>query len=223
MLDTLFTIIRHEVLITVRNAFAWLTPLLFFVIVVCMFPLALGADAAILAKIAPGIIWVAVLLASIMSVDNIFKTDAEAGHLDLLLLSHEPLTMIVLAKVISHWLTTGLPLIIISPMLGLLLNLNLHTEITLIITLALGTPVLSLLGAIGAGLLVGVRNHGLLLPILIMPLYIPVLIFATGTMLAANANLPVLGDFAIMGAMILFSLAFAPFLTGLALQTGVNQ
>jgi heme exporter protein B len=223
MFNTVGSIIWHEMISTLRQAYSWLTPLLFFVIVVCLFPLALGPDTSTLNKIAPGIIWVAILLANVMSVENIFKSDAESGHLDLLLLSPQPLTLLVLAKVISHWLTTGLPLIILSPVLGLLLGLPPRTESALIITLFFGTPVLSLLGAIGAGLLVGVHHHGLLLPVLIMPLYIPVLIFGTGTMLAATANLPLNGNFAMMGALLLGSLAFAPLLTGLALQTGVNQ
>jgi len=223
MFSSLFTIMRHEILMTMRQAFSWLTPLLFFVIVVCLFPLALGPDTDLLNKVAPAIIWVAALLAILMSIGNIFRSDAEEGYLDLLLLSPVPLTLLVLCKVFSHWMTNCLPLILISPLLGLLLHLNAHEEYALIITLLLGTPVLSLLGAIGAALIVGIRGHGLLLPILIMPLYIPVLIFGTGTMMAANANLPINGYFAIMGALILLSLASAPLLTGLALRIGVNQ
>jgi heme exporter protein B len=223
MINSLFTITKHEILLTLRQASSWLTPLLFFVIVVCLFPIALGPNAVILNKIAPAIIWVAALLAVLMSVGNIFRHDADEGYLDLLLLSPHPLTLLVACKILSHWLTHCLPLILISPLLGLILNLSVKEEYVLIITLLLGTPVLSLLGGIGAALIVGVRHQGLLLPVLIMPLYIPVLIFGTGTIMAANANLPVNGYFAIMGALILLGLAFAPLLTGLALRVGVNQ
>lgn len=220
---SLFSIIHHEILITFRQAYAWLTPLIFFVIVVCLFPLALGPDDIILNKIAPGIIWIAALLAILLSIGNIFRHDAQEGYLDLLLLSPHPLTLLILCKLISHWITNCLPLILMSPVLGLLLHLQPQAEFALIMTLLLGTPVLTLLGAVGAALVVGIRNHGLLLPVLIMPLYIPVLIFGTGTIMAANAHLPTNAYFAILGALTLFSLAFAPLLTGVALRIGVNQ
>ena len=223
MLKALLTIVRYDIRLTARQAYAWLTPLLFFVIVVCLFPLALGPDDNLLQKIAPGIIWVAALLAIVMSIGNIFQSDAEAGHLDLLLQSPHPLTLLVLCKVLSHWLTYCLPLILLSPLLGLLLHLSIAAEYALVMTLLLGTPVLCLLGAIGAGLVVGIRQHGLLLQVLIMPLYIPVLIFGTGTMYASAAHLPINGYLAIMSAFVLLTLAFAPLLTGLALRMGVNQ
>lgn len=223
MTNSLFTIMKHEILLTMRQASSWLTPLLFFVIVVCLFPIALGPDSAILNKVAPAIIWVAALLAVLMSIGNVFRHDADDGYLDLLLLSQHSLSSLVICKILCHWITHCLPLVLISPLLGLVLNLNLKQEYVLVITLLLGTPVLSLLGGIGAALIVGIRHQSLLLPILIMPLYIPVLIFGTGTIMAANANLPIDGYFAIMGALILVSLAFAPLLTGLALRIGVNQ
>lgn len=219
----LLLFIHHDILMTLRQAHSWLTPVLFFVIVVCLFPFALGPDQTLLNKIAPGIIWVAVLLAILISIGNLFKNDAQEGYLDLLLLSSYPLSLLVFAKILSHWLTHCLPLILISPVLGILLNLSAQEEFALIVSLLLGTPVLSLLGAIGAALLVGVRSHGLLLPVLIMPLYIPVLIFGTGTIMAANGHQPLSGYFAILGAFSLFSLAFGPLMTGLALRMGVNQ
>jgi heme exporter protein B len=219
----MMTIIQHEILISLRKPHSWLTPLLFFIIVVCLFPLALGADTALLNSIAPAIIWIAALLAVVMSVGTIFSDDAAAGCLDLLLLSPRSLTLLVLCKTISHWLTHCLPLIVLCPLLGILLNLTLGTQITLIISLLLGTPILSLLGAIGAGLTVGVRQQGLLLPVLIMPLYIPVLIFGTGSVLAVQSHLPITSYYAILGAFALIALAFAPWLTGMALRVGVNQ
>jgi heme exporter protein B len=219
----MFKIIHYEIRTTLRQAHSCLTPLLFFIIVVTLFPLAIGPDEALLQKIAPGIIWVAALLAILLSIGNLFRTDAEEGFLDLMLLSPHPLTLLVLCKVISHWLTHCLPLILISPILGFLLHLPPHEEYALVISLALGTPVLILLGAIGSALLVGIRNNGLLLPVLIMPLYIPVLIFGTGTLTAAALQQPIMGYFAIMTALMLFSFAFAPLLTGIALRIGVNQ
>lgn len=223
MLSSLFIVLKYEILITMRQAFSWLTPLLFFVMVVCLFPLALGSDPELLNKAAPAIIWIAALLAILMSIGNLFRQDAEDGYLDLLVLCPIPLSFLVFCKITSHWITHCLPLILLSPLLGLLLHLSPYEEYVLIITLLLGTPALSLLGAIGAALVVGIRGHGLLLPILIMPLYIPILIFGTGAMIAASTNMPINVPLAIMGALALLSLASAPFLTGLALRTGVNQ
>lgn len=223
MLNSFFTIIRYEILLTLRQAYTWLTPLLFFIIVVCLFPLALGPSSALLTQCAASIIWVAALLAILLSVSNLFRADMQEGFLDLLLLSPYPLTGLVLCKIFSHWLIYCLPLIVISPVLGLLLHLDAHTNSVLTLTLLLGTPIFSLLGAIGAALVAGVRNSGLLLPVLIMPLYIPMLIFGTATVTAAGAHLPVDGYLAIMGALVLFSLAFAPLLTAVALRIGVNQ
>jgi heme exporter protein B len=223
MLNSISQIIRHEILTTFRQAHSWLTPLLFFIMIVTLFPMALGADKIILQQIAPAIIWVAALLSVLMSVGNIFRFDAQDGYLDLLLLSKRSLTTLILCKIGTHWFTHCLPLIIVSPLLGLTLNLSARQEMVLVITLLLGTPVLSLLGGIGAALLVGVRQHGLLLPVLIMPLYIPVLIFGTGTLLAASSGLPISAYYAIMGALILITLAFAPLFTAIALRIGVNQ
>ncbi len=222
-MTNVFTIIRYDIQATLRQAFAWLTPLLFFVIVVSLFPFAVGPDDVLLAKIAPGVIWIAALLAVLLSIDNLFQNEAQEGYLDLLLLSPHPLTLLVFCKVISHWLLHCLPLILISPLLGFLLHLRPYEEYALIVSLLLGTPVLILLGAIGAALTVGIRSHGLLLPILIMPLYIPVLIFGAGAMTAATALQPLNGYFAILGAILLLSAAFAPLLTGIALRIGVSQ
>ncbi len=222
-MNTLAIIIYHDIKITLRQAFSWVTPLLFFVIIICLFPLAIGPDDLLLNKIAPGIIWVAALLAVLISIDDLFQPDMSTGHLDLLLLSQHSLTLLVLIKILAHWVTHALPLILISPLLGFLLHLSPQEEYALIITLLLGTPILSLLGSIGAALMVGIKNHGLLLPVLIMPFYIPVLIFGTGTIIAAHAHQPLNGYFAIMGAYLLISLVFAPFLTAIALRIGVNQ
>lgn len=217
------TLLSHEIQLTMRQAFSWITPLLFFIIVVCLFPFALDKDPILLNKTAPGIIWVAVLLAILLSIGQLFQNDAEEGSLDMLLLSPHPLTFLVFCKVFIHWLTHCLPLILISPLLGFLLHLQPHEIRVLIVTLCLGTPALSLLGAIGAALVVGLRGQGLLLPVLIMPLYIPILIFGTATVMAASHQQALGGYFAILGALTLISLAFAPLLTSVALRIGVNQ
>jgi len=223
MSNLIIAMIRYELLITMRAAYSWVTPLLFFIIVVCLFPLAIGPDIDLLNKIAPGIIWVAALLAIVISINQLFSQDREEGYLDELLLSSYPLTLLISCKLISHWIAHGFPLIIISPCLGFILNLSTHQEYALVMTLLIGTPTLVLLGAIGSALTVGIRHHGLLLPILIMPLYIPVLIFAIGAMTAASVNQPIVGYLAILGALFLITLAFSPLLTSISLRIGVNQ
>lgn len=222
MLKKLFTLIYQDMLMTFRQAFSWLTPAIFFVLVVAFFPLALGSDNALLAQIGPGIIWISALLAILISISNLFRSDLAEGTLDLFILSGHSLTAIVFCKVISHWLTTCLPLILISPLLGLLLNLSFHQDLLLMVSLLLGTPVLILIGAIGSALTVGVRQGGLLLPILIMPLYIPILIFGTGILMSDDLS-KINSGFALIGAFLFLTIAFAPFLTGLALRIGVNQ
>jgi heme exporter protein B len=223
MLKNFILILRYDIQATLRQAFSWLTPLLFFVIVVSLFPLTLGTGEKLLNNIAPGIIWITALLATLMSIDQLFRDDLTDGFLDQYLLSTYPLTLLVCCKMLSYWLTHCLPLIIISPVLGLLLHLNTTEEITLVITLLLGTPTLILLGSIGAALIPGIRGHGLLLPILILPLYIPVLIFGASTLIAAQQGLALNGYFAILGALALLSLVFAPLLASAGLRIGVNQ
>lgn len=222
MIKILLQVIYHDILLTMREAYSWVTPLLFFVMVTCLFPFALGGDQETLNSIAPGVIWVSVLLATLISVGNLFKHDTEEGFIDLLLLSPHPLPLLVLGKIISHWVTHCLPLILISPLIGFLLDLSAVKELALVVTLLLGTPILSLIGAIGAALLIGIRSSGLLLPILIMPFYIPVLIFGTGILMIAGTE-PLMGHYALLTAFLLFSLAFSPLLAGLALRIGVNQ
>jgi heme exporter protein B len=221
-LNAFFQITRHEIKIMFRSTFSWITPVVFYVMVVCLFPLAIGHDQELLNSIAPGIIWVAALLATIISMGNLFRNDFEEGYLDLLLVSTYPLSLIALTKITSHWITHGLPLILISPLLGLLLNLSRAEHCALIFTLLLGTPVLSLIGAIGAALTVAIRGNEFLLPMLIIPFYIPILIFGTGIMLMTHNNEPVSAYYAMMGALVLLSLVFAPLLTGQALKIGAN-
>lgn len=217
-----FTLLQRDLKIAVRHRGDIFNPLLFFIMVVTLFPLGIGPEPQMLARVAPGIIWVAALLASMLSLERLFKADFSDGSLEQMLLSPQPLSILVLAKVLAHWILTGVPLTIIAPLLAVLLNLDTNSYGALIATLTLGTPVLSLLGAIGVALTVGLRKGGVLLSLLILPLYIPVLIFATSAIDAAGMNLPYDGQLAIIGAMLIGSLTLAPFAIGASLRVSTN-
>ncbi|OUS25890.1 heme exporter protein CcmB [Thalassotalea sp. 42_200_T64] len=217
-----FTILKRDLTIALRHRDDIINPLLFFIIVVSLFPLGIGPVSNTLMKIAPGVIWVAALLATLLSLERLFKNDHADGSLEQLLLSPCPTFILVLAKILAHWLITGLPLIIIAPLLGVLLNLHQDSYTALMLTLLLGTPVLSLLGAIGVALTVGLKKGGMLLSLLVLPLYIPVLIFATSAIDAASMNLPYNGQLAIIAAIFFGSLTLAPFAVGSALKVSTN-
>ena len=222
MLNTLIQIIRRELLIAYRRQADIFNPLWFFIIVITLFPLGIGPEPNLLARIAPGIIWVAALLAALLSMERLFRDDYLDGSLEQMLLMPAPLSVAAFAKMIAHWLLTGLPLILISPLLAILLSLNWHTWIAVLLTLLIGTPTLSFLGAIGMALTVGLRKGGVLLSLLILPLYIPVLIFATSAIEAASLGMAYDGQLAIMGAMLVGSLTLAPFAVAASLRISVN-
>ncbi|KAE8176553.1 heme exporter protein CcmB [Photobacterium carnosum] len=222
MLNTLIQIIRRELLIAYRRQADIFNPLWFFIIVITLFPLGIGPEPNLLARIAPGIIWVAALLAALLSMERLFRDDYLDGSLEQMLLMPIPLSVTAFGKMIAHWLLTGLPLILISPLLAILLSLNLHTWIAVLLTLLIGTPTLSFLGAIGMALTVGLRKGGVLLSLLILPLYIPVLIFATSAIEAASLGMAYDGQLAIMGAMLAGSLTLAPFAVAASLRISVN-
>lgn len=215
-------IIKRDLKIAFRHSDDIFNPLLFFIIVVTLFPLGIGPESATLARIAPGIIWVAALLSTLLSLDRLFKSDHSDGSLEQMLLSPHPVFILVLAKIIAHWLVTGLPLIFIAPLLAVLLHLNENSYGALMLTLALGTPILSLLGAIGVALTVGIKKGGVLLSLLVLPLYIPVLIFATSAIDTAAMNLPYTGQLAIIAALFFGSLTLAPFAVSAALKVSTN-
>lgn len=215
-------LLKRDLTIAFRHKDDIINPLLFFVIVVTLFPLGIGPEANTLAKIAPGIIWVAALLATLLSLDRLFKSDFNDGSLEQLLLSPLPVFVLVLAKIVAHWLITGLPLILIAPLLAVLLHLEESSYMALFITLLIGTPVLSFIGAIGAALTVGIKKGGVLLSLIVLPLYIPVLIFATGAIDAAAMNLPYSGQLAIIAAIFVLSLTLAPFAVSSALKVSTN-
>lgn len=215
-------VLRRELLLAFRHRSQLANPLLFFTMVVSLFPLGIGPETTLLRTIAPGVLWVAALLAVMLSLENMFRTDFEDGTLEQLLLSPHPLSLLVLAKVVAHWLVTGLPLILLSPLLAVLLHMDPAVLPVLLLTLLLGTPVLNLVGAIGVALIVGLRRGGVLLSLLVLPLYIPVLIFAAGAVANAAAGLAVTGQLAILGAQLALSLALAPLATAAALRVSLG-
>ena len=215
-------IIKRDLTIAFRHRDDIINPLLFFVIVVTLFPLGIGPESTTLSRIAPGIIWVAALLSTLLSLDRLFKSDHSDGSLEQMLLSPHPVFILVLGKIIAHWLLTGLPLILVAPLLAVLLHLNENSYGALMLTLLLGTPVLSLLGAIGVALTVGIKKGGVLLSLLVLPLYIPVLIFATSAIDTAAMNLPYSGQLAIIAALFFGSLTLAPFAVSAALKVSTN-
>jgi heme exporter protein B len=217
-----FLVLKRDLTIALRHRDDIFNPLLFFIIVVTLFPLGIGPEANILSRIAPGIIWVAALLATLLSLDRLFKSDYNDGSLEQLLLSPQPVFIWVLAKITAHWLITGLPLIFIAPLLAVLLHLNEASYSALFFTLLIGTPVLSFIGAIGAALTVGIKKGGVLISLIVLPLYIPVLIFATSAIDTAAMHLPYGGQLAIIGALFFLSITLAPFAVASSLKVSTN-
>ncbi len=215
-------LVRRDVRLVIRHRSEIANPVLFFIIVVALFPFGVGSDPGQLALIGPGIIWVAALLATLLALEGLFRSDFEDGTLEQMALGLHPLSVLVLSKVFVHWCATGLPLLIATPLLGILLNMSVTTQMTLLAALALGTPTLSLIGAVGMALTVGVKRGGLLLTLLVLPLYIPVLIFGASVVLAAEAGLPTAGHFYALGAMAVLALSLAPLATGAALRISLN-
>jgi len=220
--QAVWAIIRRDLLLAFRRRAEMANPLLFFVLVVTLFPLAIGAQPNLLQAMAPGVIWVSALLAALLSLDGLFRSDFEDGSLEQLLLSPHPLSVLVLGKIIGHWLVTGLPLLLIAPLLALFLGLPEKAMPTLWLTLILATPMLSLIGAIGVALTVGLRRGGMILSLLVLPLYIPVLIFASSAVDRAASGLAVTAQINILLAMLLLALVLTPLPTAAALKMSVN-
>lgn len=216
-------IIKRELQIAMRKRAEILNPLWFFLIVLTLFPLVIGPDPVLLAKIAPGIAWVAALLSALLSFERLFRDDFLDGSLEQLMLLPQPLALTALAKVIAHWLLTGLPLILLSPIAALLLSLESNIWWALVLTLLIGTPILSCLGAIGVALTVGLRKGGVLLSLLVLPLFIPVLIFSASVLDAAGLHLPYNGQLAILGAFLAAAITLSPFAIAAALRISLDQ
>ncbi|WP_275972898.1 heme exporter protein CcmB [Rosenbergiella epipactidis] len=215
-------ILLRELKIAFRHRAEVINPLWFFLIIVTLFPLGIGPESTLLARIAPGIVWVAALLASLLGLERMFRDDYLDGSLEQLLLLPTPLPMVVLAKVFAHWLTSGLPLIILSPLASLFLSLNFTGWWGLVLTLLLGTLTFSFLGAIGVALTVGLRRGGVLLSLLVLPLAIPILIFASSAVDAASQGLAISGYLAILAAMLVVSIVLAPFAIAAALRVSLQ-
>ncbi len=221
-MSTFYHLIYRELITAFRRRADLLNPLWFFIIVITLFPLGVGAGPNLLSQIAPGVIWVAALLSAVLSLERLFKDDFLDGSLEQLLLCAEPLQLLVFAKIAAHWLLTGLPLLIISPLLAVLLSLDWESFKAVFFTLLLGTPTLSFLGAIGVALTVGLQRGGVLLSLLVLPLFIPVLIFATSAIDMAGAGVAINGQLAILGAMLVGSATLAPFAVSAALRVSIH-
>ncbi|MGC6324309.1 heme exporter protein CcmB [Pasteurella multocida] len=216
-------IIKRELYIAMRKQAEILNPLWFFLIVITLFPLVIGPEPKLLSRIASGITWVAALLSALLSFERLFRDDFVDGSLEQLMLTAQPLALTALAKVIAHWLLTGFPLILLSPIAALLLSLEIQIWWVLVLTLFIGTPVLSCLGAIGVALTVGLRKGGVLLSLLVVPLFIPVLIFSASVLEAASLSLPYSGQLAILGAILAGSVTLSPFAIAAALRISLDQ
>ena len=218
----LFTVIQRDLRLALRQGSDSLMVVGFFVLTVTLFPFGLGPESNLLERTAAGILWVTALLASMLSLDRLFQGDYEDGSLELLTLTPTALEILVIGKIVAHWLTTALPMLLAAPVLALLLHLNEDAFPALMLTLLLGTPTLSLIGAMGAALVLGARRGGVLLSLLILPLYVPVLIFAVGAVDAAAQGLPVRGHLLILGGLLLAALPLAPLATVAALRQAVE-
>ncbi len=199
-----------------------INPVMFFVLTVSLFPLAVTPDGELLGQISSGVIWVSALLAAMLSLESMYRDDYHDGTLELLLLQSGSPYLVVLAKIISHWLTTGLPLVIISPLLAVMMQVPDGAMVALMLTLLIGTAVLSLIGSVGMGLTVGLRQGGVLLSLLVLPLYIPILIFGANAVTAAAMGFEYTGQLAFMGAYFLASLSLVPIASVAAIKVSIR-
>ncbi|WP_176793755.1 heme exporter protein CcmB [Rhodospira trueperi] len=221
-MGAVLAVLRRDLRLALRQGADSLMVVAFFVITVSLFPFGVGPEMAVLERISAGVVWVTALLASMLSLDRLFQTDYEDGSLDLLTLTPTPTIAIVLGKVAAHWLTTGLPLIVASPLLAVLLAMRPEGYGVLVAAMALGTPTLSLVGSVGAALVLGARRGGVLLSLLVLPLYIPVLVFGVSAVDAAVMGLDFGPQLMIMGALLLATLVLCPWAASAALKQAVE-
>ena len=214
--------LKRDLLVAFKRRNDLLNPLMFFFIVVSLFPIGITPDREDLAEIAVGVLWVCALLASLLSLDNLYRSDFEDGSLELLIMSPHSLYFMVLAKILSHWLVSGVPLVLLSPILGYMLALPPEAYFTMIVTLILGTPILSLLGSIGVALTVSLGSRGLILAMIILPMSVPILIAGTLAVGQAVEGNPVGGHLAIMGALLALAVSLAPLASAAALRISIN-
>jgi heme exporter protein B len=214
-------VVRRDLRLASRRPVEALLPVVFFVVAASLFPLGVGPETEVLRQIAPGIVWVCALLSAMLSLGSLYGSDYADGSLEQMLLSGQPVALLAAAKCLAHWTLTGVPLILVAPLLGVLFDMRAESILTLTVGLVLGTPVLSLVGGVGAALTLGLRNGAVLILLLVLPLCIPVLIFGAGAVSAADAGLGSEGHFYLMGALLLLSLLGAPVATGAALRISV--
>jgi len=221
--NAVWAMARRDLLLALRRQSEVLTALFFFVIVCSLFPLGIGPEPALLRKIAPGVLWVAALLATLLGLPRLFAADHQDGTLEQMALSPSSLGLLVAGKVLAHWLVSGLPLVLLAPVLGIQFDLAPDALLVLVIALLLGTPLLSLIGAIGAALTLGVRGGGVLLALLVLPLYVPALIFGAGAVEAHIAGMAYAGHLSLLGAMLAVAVFFAPWATTAALRIALES
>ena len=216
------TVLARDLRLAIRQSADSLTVVAFFAIATVLFPFGVGPEANILARIAGGVLWVTALLAALLSLDRLFAVDFEDGTLDQLVLSGVSLPMVVLAKVSAHWLTTGVPLIVISPVLALTLHLPMEGYLPLLLALLVGTPTVSLIGAVGAALVLGTRRGGVLLSFLVLPRYIPILIFGTAAVEAATTGMGFTPMLSVLGGLMILALTLSAWATAAAIRQAVE-
>jgi len=216
------TILKRDLLLAFRRRSDVATTLFFFLMVASLFPLGIGPEASVLSNIAPGVLWVAALLAGMISLTRLFAADFADGSLEQMLLAPQPLSVLVLAKIVAHWVVCGLPVVLLAPLIGLQYALPSNALWVLVWSLLLGTPSLSLIGAIGAALTLGVRGSGLLVALLVLPLYIPVLIFGAGAVAASQHGMSAEAHLSLLAASSLLALVLAPLATAAALRISVE-
>lgn len=222
LLSGFITVLRRDLRVALRRRSDSLATLIFFVMVASLFPLGVGPEAQLLRTMAPGVLWVAAMLASMLSLPRLFADDHNDGTLEQMLLSTYPLGLLVMGKTLAHWMVSGLPLVLLSPVLALQFDLSASATGVLALSLLLGTPLLSLVGSIGAALTVGLRGSSVLLSLLVLPLSIPVLIFGAGAVEAHNAGLGVAGHFSLLGALLIVGLMAAPWVAAAALRISME-
>jgi heme exporter protein B len=222
MTSILWTVLKRDLSLVLRRRQDIITAVTFLVIVVTLFPLAVSPEQSVLREIAPGVVWVAALLATLLTLERLFGDDFRDGSLEQMVLLPAPLTLVVLAKLAAHWLATGLPLVLISPLLGMQLGLGASEIGILFVTLLLGTPVLTLIGAIGSALTLGVRGGGALVVVLMVPLYVPVLILGAGAVAAVSDGATAQAHLSLIGALLALALPLAPWATAAALRISVQ-
>lgn len=215
-------VIKRDLLLAMRRRADVLTTLIFFVMVVSLFPLGVGPEPDMLRKMAGGVLWVAALLASMLSLPRMFSADHIDGTLEQMMLAPQSLTMMVLGKIVAHWMLSGLPLVLIAPVLGLQFDMPADAIGVLMLALLLGTPVLSMIGAVGAALTLGLRGGGVLVSLLVLPLTIPVLIFGAGAVEAVSGGMDAVSNLSLLGAFLLFALVFSPFVAAQALRISME-